>query len=250
MTSTHLGGRYRRTVGVVGAASLVAASVLALPAPLTRDVRVRRGIGIRARDGVVLRSDHYAPDLDGSPTVLIRTPYGRGGLTAVAAMVFARCGFHVLVSSCRGTGGSGGRFDPMRHERDDGLDTVAWLRRQPWFTGVLGTFGPSYVGYTQWAIADVPELAAMATLVTASQFRDPTYAGESFSLYTTLAWASVLHAQKGPRLAAAVELLRGQPRLRRALAHLPLVEADLLATGEEVAFFRRWLELAGGKTST
>ena len=56
----------------------------------------------------------------------------------------------------------------MRHERDDGLDTVDWLRRQPWFTGVLGTFGPSYVGYTQWAIADVPELAAMATVVTAS----------------------------------------------------------------------------------
>ena len=41
----------------------------------------------------------------------------------------------------------------MRHERDDGLDTVEWLRRQPWFDGRLGTYGPSYVGYTQWAIA-------------------------------------------------------------------------------------------------
>ena len=85
----------------------------------------------------------------------------------------------------------------MRHEREDGLDTVEWLRRQPWFTGRLGTFGPSYVGYTQWAIADVPELEAMATMVTASSFRDPTYAGESFALFTTLAWASLLHAQEG-----------------------------------------------------
>ena len=119
----------------------------------------------------------------------------------------------------------------MRHERDDGLDTVEWLRRQPWFNGRLGTFGPSYVGYTQWAIADVPELAAMATVVTASSFRDPTYAGDSFSLFTTLAWASILHAQEGAWLASTVETLRGQPRLTQALAHLPLAEADLLATG-------------------
>jgi uncharacterized protein len=219
--------------------------VLRLPSPLTRDVRVRHGIGLRARDGVILRTDHYAPALPDAPTVLVRTPYGRGGANAVAARVLAERGFHVVVSSCRGTAGSTGVFDPMRHERDDGLDTVEWLRRQPWFTGRLGTFGPSYVGYTQWAIADVPELAAMATAVTSSQFRDPTYAGESFALFTTLAWASLLSAQAGPWLANTVEVLRGQPKLRQALSHLPLNEADLLATGEEVAFFRRWLSLAG-----
>jgi len=233
------------TASIPTLTSATAARALRLPPPLTRDVRVRRGIGLRARDGVILRTDHYAPQLPYAPTVLVRTPYGRGGLNAVAARVLAERGFHVVVSSCRGTSGSSGVFDPMRHERDDGLDTVEWLRRQPWFTGRLGTFGPSYVGYTQWAIADVPELAAMATVVTASQFRDPTYAGESFSLFTTLAWASLLQAQGGPWLANTIELLRGQPRLRQALAHLPLGEADRLATGEEVAFFRRWLELAG-----
>jgi putative CocE/NonD family hydrolase len=123
---------------------------------------------------------------------------------------------------------------------------VDWLRRQPWFNGRLGTFGPSYVGYTQWAIADVPELAALATVVTASTFRDPVYAGDAFALFTTLAWASVLQTQTEPWLAGTVEAFRGQPRLRRAFAHLPLVEADQLATGAEVSFFRRWLALAGG----
>ena len=34
---------------------------------------------VRARDGARLRTDHYAPRLPGAPTVLIRTPYGRGG---------------------------------------------------------------------------------------------------------------------------------------------------------------------------
>ncbi len=108
-----------------------------------------------------------------------------------------------------------------------------------------GTFGPSYVGYTQWAIADVPELAAMATAVTSSQFRDPVYAGASFALHTTLAWANVLAAQKAPWSRVAAEVLRGQPRLERALRHVPLGEADQVATGAEVEFYRRWLALAG-----
>jgi uncharacterized protein len=220
-----------------------------LSPPVTRSVRVRRNIGVRARDGAVLRTDHYAPQLESAPTVLIRTPYGRTGLAGVAARTVAERGFHVVISACRGTGGSSGVFDPMRHERDDGLDTVDWLRRQPWFTGRLGTFGPSYVGYTQWAIADVPELRAMATAVTATQFRDPMYAGESFSLFTSLAWASLIQAQTGPWFSNTVELLRGQPRLQRALSHLPLLEADLVATGAEVAFFRRWVTLAGAAGS-
>jgi putative CocE/NonD family hydrolase len=217
---------------------------------LTPSVAARRAIAVRARDGAILRTDHYATRAADAPTVLVRTPYGRGGLTAVAARYFARHGLHVVVSSCRGTGGSSGAFDPMRHERDDGLDTVDWLRRQPWFNGRLGTFGVSYVGYTQFAIADVPEIAAMVTAITASQFRDPTYSGESFSLYTVLAWASLIQAQSGPFLPNAMELLRGQPRLRKALASLPLGEADLLATGTEVAFFRRWVSLAGQERQT
>ena len=232
----------------IGAAtSAVAARALGLPPPLTRSVSVRRGIGLRARDGVILRTDHYAPMLPDAPTVLVRTPYGRTGVHAVAARILAERGFHVVISSCRGTFGSGGAFDPMRHEREDGLDTVDWLRRQRWFTGVLGTFGQSYVGYAQWAIADVPELAAMATAATASEFRGPTYSGESFSLFTTLAWASLIQAQTGPWLGNTVELLRGQPRLHQGLRHLPLGEADRIATGAEVGFFRRWVEHAGAE---
>ena len=224
--------------------SAMLARFIGLPPPVTRAVELRRDIGIRARDGVILRTDHYAPALVDAPTVLVRTPYGRTGPPAIAARAIAEQGFHVVMSSCRGTFRSGGVFDPMRHERDDGLDTVDWLRRQPWFTGVLGTFGLSYVGYTQWAIADVPELAAMATVITASQLRGPTYSGESFSLYTTLAWASLIESQGKPRLAGALELLRGQPQLKRALNHLPLGEADRVATGGEVDFFRTWLNHA------
>src|SRR5690606_39417009 len=99
--------------------------------PRTRAVAARRGIAVRASDGVILRTDHYAQHMDGAPTVLIRTPYGRGGFTTVVGRLLAERGFHVVISSCRGTGGSGGTFDPMRHERADGLDTGDWLRRPP-----------------------------------------------------------------------------------------------------------------------
>jgi putative CocE/NonD family hydrolase len=232
---------------LVTATTSAAARALRLSPAVTRQVTARRAIAVRARDGVILRTDHYAPAIEDAPTVLVRTPYGRNGVTGIAARLLAERGFHVVMQSCRGTGGSGGTFRPMRHERDDGLDTVDWLRRQPWFNGVLGTYGPSYVGYTQWAIADVPELAAMATVITASSFREPIYAGDSFSLYSTLAWASLLAAQTQPWLASTIEVLRGSPRLNRAFEHLPLREADQLATGAEVAFFREWLELANAE---
>ena len=57
----------------------------------------------------------------------------------------------MLVVSGRETIGSGGELNPFHQEHDDGVAVLAWLSQQPWFTGVLGTAGASYLGYTQWA---------------------------------------------------------------------------------------------------
>lgn len=221
----------------------LAAAVLRLPAAATHRVDVTRGLTVRARDGARLRTDHYAPRLPGAPTVLIRTPYGRGGPMRLLGRLVAGRGFHLVIQSCRGTDGSDGLFDPLVHERDDGLDTVDWLCRQPWYTGRFGMFGASYQGFVQWALAADAgeELAAMVAVVTASATRDSTYAGESFALDTVLTWAELLQAQTVPWLARQWELKRGQPRLAAALAHLPLAEADRVATGVTVPFFQEWL---------
>jgi putative CocE/NonD family hydrolase len=217
---------------------------LRLPPPVADRIGVTRAIAVPMRDGVTLRTDHYAPaGTGGSATVLVRTPYGRGGPSGWLCKAVARRGFHVVLQSCRGTADSGGAFDPMVDERADGLDTIDWLARQEWYDGQLFTYGPSYVGFVQWAVAAEAgdQLKAMSTIVTASSFGDSTYAGGSFSLDSVLTWSAILAAQRGPRLANAVELLRGQPRLRRAMAHLPLAEADRVATGGEIEFFQRWL---------
>ncbi|WP_238019252.1 CocE/NonD family hydrolase [Dactylosporangium sp. AC04546] len=218
--------------------------LLKLPPPLANRVHVTRAIPVRVRDGAILRADHYAPALDARlPTVLVRTPYGRGAPVSLLCRAVAQRGFHVLIQSCRGTGDSGGTFEPLLQEREDGLDTLDWLRRQPWYDGRLLTYGPSYVGFVQWALAAEAgdELKAMATIVTASDFGPPTYAGGAFSLDTVLTWSALLEAQRGPRLENAVELLRGQPRLQRGLARVPMAEADRITTGAEIEFFQRWL---------
>ncbi|WP_410810834.1 CocE/NonD family hydrolase [Micromonospora sp. 067-2] len=221
----------------------LAGAALRLPAIRPSPVRVTRDIAVRVRDGVVLRTDHYAPAVRDAPTVLIRTPYGRGGPLRLLGRLLAARGKHTIIQSCRGTGGSGGTFAPLVHERDDGLDTLDWLRRQPWWSGALGMFGVSYQGFAQWALAaDADEdLRAMVAVVTASATRDSTYAGESFALDTVLTWAELLHAQTVPWLARQWELKRGQPRLAAALEHLPLAEADRVATGVTIPFFQEWL---------
>ncbi len=218
--------------------------LLKLPPVLTGRVRVTKGIPVRMRDGAILRADHYGPALDAElPTVLVRTPYGRGAPTNLLCRAVAQRGFNVLVQSCRGTADSGGTFEPLLQEREDGLDTLDWLRLQRWYDGRLLTYGPSYVGFVQWALAAEAgdELKAMATIVTASDFGPPTYAGGAFSLDTVLTWSAILDAQRGARLDNAVELLRGQPRLQRGLARVPLAEADRITTGAEIEFFQRWL---------
>ena len=121
---------------------------------------------IPMRDGVSLETVLFTPRVEGRfPTILIRVPYGLGGF-ATAAEAYAERGYITLVQACRGTGKSEGHFDPLSNERNDGLDTLDWIKAQPWFDGRLGTTGPSYLGYTQWAISDaLPRVSAMAIKV-------------------------------------------------------------------------------------
>ena len=232
---------------ISAALASAAGRMLRLPPARTTRITVTRDIRIRARDGVRLLTDHYAPaSAAAAPTVLIRTPYGRGGPVRLLGRIIAQRGFHAVIQSCRGTYGSGGTFDPLVRERADGADTLDWLRRQRWYVGSLGTFGASYQGFVQWALAAEAgdELTAMVAVVTASQTRDSTYGGEGFSLDTVLTWVELLSAQKVPFLARQMELKRGQPHLAAGLSHLPLADADRVATGATIPFFQEWLREA------
>ena len=118
---------------------------------------VEQNLIVPARDGVGLATDVYRPPGDGPfPVLLERTPYdksapSRSERTAASAQprsraevaaYFVRHGYAVVYQDCRGRYKSGGRFTKYLSEAEDGYDTLAWLMRQSWCNGRIGTFGP------------------------------------------------------------------------------------------------------------
>jgi predicted acyl esterase len=135
-----------------------------LPAP-AYTVTLERGIRIPMPDGTYQVADRYIPQAgEPCPTLLVRTPYGRGfPYDFMYGSLFAEQGYQVLLQSTRGTGRSGGTCEPFTGEAADAQATVAWLREQPWFNGSLATIGASYLGFTQWALANDPPRELMLT---------------------------------------------------------------------------------------
>ncbi|MFV0258088.1 MAG: CocE/NonD family hydrolase [Acidimicrobiales bacterium] len=217
--------------------------------PRTHHYRVEPDIAVPMRDGVTLLGDRVIPvgAADDAPTVLIRTPYGRRGLAAAtSAHPLAARGLPVFIQSCRGTFGSGGTFVPIADERDDGIDTVTWLRDQPWFTGRLAMFGPSYLGITQWALAgplsaDKPELApdVLCLNVTAPEVHRMVWDHGVFLLELALSWARLVEVQERPL--ALLRSLVDRRALRRGLDRIPLSDADRIGVGTEVSWYQDWL---------
>ncbi|WP_166024479.1 CocE/NonD family hydrolase [Streptomyces chilikensis] len=201
-----------------------------------------RSLPVAAADGSVLVTDHYFPRSPGDfPTLLVRSPYGRGlPWSPMYGVLFAEQGFHVVLQSCRGTGGSGGRWHLWRNESADALATVEWLRRQVWFDGRLGTVGPSCLGYTQWALAadPPPELKAMAVQVGLHDPHRFFHAGGALHLENALiSGVGMTHQHRGVlRFAAAANRLRRD--LGRIAAAWPMRPAWRRALGEEA----RWLD--------
>jgi len=141
------------------------------------EIVVERDLMVPVRDEVLLATDVYRPEGPGPfPVLLERTPYDKSAASrsersaadarpwsrANLAAYFAGHGYAVAYQDCRGRYHSGGRFTKYLSEAEDGFDTLAWLQRQPWCNGCIGTFGLSYAAHTQGALGclDPPGLAA------------------------------------------------------------------------------------------
>jgi len=225
-------------------ASRVAGRFFRLPPP-THRVTLERDIKVPMPDGIFLLTDHYAPvDPEARPTILVRSPYGRAGIRGLlSGRLLAERGYHVVVQSCRGTFGSGGELYAVRNEAADGRATLEWLGTQSWFDGRLGTFGASYLGYTQWAIASDPPvpIRSMAIQVSAAKSQDRVYRGGSFSLADSIGWIDLISNQEKSGLAFLTSILTSTRRLAPLWNHLPLADLDRLATGHSVPHYQDWL---------
>jgi putative CocE/NonD family hydrolase len=162
----------------------------------THVVRVQRDLVIPAGDGVPLLANRFYPaDIDKPPLVLLRSPYGRGVALDRMPHLLVERGYQVLYQSLRGTGGSSGVFDGFSINPADGDGVLSWLREQPWFGGVLATWGASYLGFAQWELAsrDIPEWKVAVIQDAPSEFAHQfMYPGGGFALGNALGWVQIV----------------------------------------------------------
>ena len=211
----------------------------------TSDYTVTRGVRVPMRDGVELLGDHYEPTSPARGTLLVRGPYGRSGLYATNyARLYAQHGYHVLFTSSRGTFGSGGTFRPMVDEVDDGADTIAWLREQPWFGGRVVTVGMSYLGFTQWALLmdPPPELVGAVVIVGPHDFTRVVYGTGAFTLNDFLGWSDLMaNQEKGGPVRSLVDVARADKRLAPVMRALPLREAGERHLADGAPWYGEWV---------
>ena len=173
---------------------------------------------------------------------LVRSPYGRVG--TVNPRSLAERGFQVIGQSVRGTFGSASPFHAFSQEREDGLDTLDWVTKQPWFGGSIVLVGMSYLGYAQWAVAQEapPAVKAMVPAVAESALTLEFLRPDGFSLETPFLWGvQVAEISEARRRFAIARVLLSQRRYQRALSTLPLERADVAAVGRRVDYIQNML---------
>jgi putative CocE/NonD family hydrolase len=203
-----------------------------------------RKVRIPLADGVRTVAEHWTPlGAADAPLVLVRTPYGRMMINVLVARHLAHQGFQVLVQASRGTDGSEGAFDdPFTCEREDGAATVEWLRGQSWYPGSFLTFGDSYLGYAQLALAEAAgdDLAGCVLRVAPTSLYDMFWPGGSLAFKSLLPWC--LLAAKDPRLGlrSIIADRRNAPKVVAVGRTAPLLETYRTLAGERIGFWEDW----------
>jgi putative CocE/NonD family hydrolase len=205
----------------------------ATPTPIDKLLHVR----VPMRDGVRLDTNVFHPTgVAHFPTILVRTPYGKGADLPSGYSAFIDHGYAVVLQDVRGRNDSQGVFDPLDQEGPDGYDTLNWIAIQPWSDGKIGMMGGSYLGIAQWRVAllNNPHLKAIFPVVSGyDDYFDRFYStGGATKLGHRLLWLSLNLTPPGvPR-----------PKFPDFINHLPLRTADRAATHQTVAFYQAALD--------
>jgi uncharacterized protein len=215
----------------------------------TNAVEVERDVKIPMPDGAMLLADIWHPvGIDDAPTILERTPYGRMTLSTWdrSGEVLAERGYRFILQAVRGTDGSAGS-QHFFAERDDGRATADWIAAQPWFNGHLGTYGASYMGFTQWALASTNPSYLDAMVISLSSRASSWYLGGALALELMINWdlsaLAFLHPERGgfAQDITPEGIERQQQMLTTAFNHLPLGDALLHVAGETHPLYEQQL---------
>ena len=100
---------------------------------------------VEMRDGVKLYTIIQLPHEGGRfPVIVKRNPYMTMESNIGAYQSEDTHGYAVVIQHCRGTAKSEGICVAYKNERNDGLDLLDWIRKQPFYNGELYLMGGSY----------------------------------------------------------------------------------------------------------
>jgi putative CocE/NonD family hydrolase len=193
------------------------------------------------RDGVRLSADIYfpaaGPEGGPYPTVLGRTPYDNQNPAYVEmANHLSEHGYVVVLQDVRGRHDSLGEWVPFRLEGPDGCDTVEWAASQPWSTGKVGTFGGSYGGWYQWALAreHPPHLVTMISTAAGGKWFEEIPYHNGCVLLVLLGWLNLVggHSMQKP------EIIKDW---KDVFWHLPLRTLDE-RVGRRMPVWQEWID--------
>lgn len=216
---------------------LIALLALACLVHAAPGIETSLDVKVPMRDGVKLSANLFRPAGAGKlPTILVRTPYGKGKGLGANYRPFVENGFAVLVQDVRGKHQSEGVFDLLYQEPGDGEDTLNWIARQPWSDGKIGMVGGSYLGIVQWKVAlrNNPHLKAIFPVVSGCDDYSDRYfsRGGAMKVGNRLLWMS--------RNMAAPNFQ--PPEFDKFVWHLPLRTADRAATGQRTEMYQKVLD--------
>ena len=187
---------------------------------------------VACRDGVELTTVIYKPVSKGPyPTIVVRCPYAtQDVLWRAHGQHLTKRGYALVLQWCRGTAGSGGKWEPNVNERSDGQDLLAWLEQQSW-VDCMGMWGTSYLGLTGWVLADYesPKFRSICANHYGTERFTSAYCKGSFRSDVLTSWArgNAGHPVDTDYLEAA--------------RYRPQMEVDEAMWGGKLDWYRDWI---------
>ncbi len=135
------------------------------------------------------------------PTIVTFTPYNKNTNNAIPLggginTYLVTHGYNHVVVDVRGTGRSGGTWDPFSaRETRDYPEVLDWVVKQEWCNGTLGLWGVSASATPSLWAGGHPAVKAMFPIVAHGDiYRDVVFIGGQAALPFLVAWTSVVEA--------------------------------------------------------
>ncbi|MGH8459016.1 MAG: CocE/NonD family hydrolase, partial [Nevskiales bacterium] len=166
-------------------------------------------INLTMDDGVTITLNLVRPSVDGVPaaeplpTIVTFTPYNKNVSNTISLggginQYFVTHGYNHVLVDVRGTGRSGGGWDPFSaREQQDYPQVLDWIVKQPWSNGVIGMWGISATATTSMLAASHghPAIKAVFPIVPHGDiYRDVVFVGGQASAAFLPAWMSAVTA--------------------------------------------------------